>query len=343
MPVKIKIPHHIRRIKYKLYLSLMLILIVIGVGIGGYMWLSDDYDWIDALYMTVITVTTVGFGEVHPADDSLKIFTVFLIISSIMIYGFVLSVFTELMTNGQIPEYFKRRKLQKKINQMKNHIIVCGFGRNGRQAVERLHSYNKQCVVIESDPRIIEELEDRGIACIKGDATDDEILLKAMVEEASFLITALPSDADNLFVVLSAKQLNPDIVVISRASNDSSYKKLKVAGADNIIMPDKIGGNHMASLIVTPDLVEFVERLSISGNTSMNLEEISVDQLPAEYTGKTLKDLNIRHKTGCLVIGLKTPDKEYIINPDASLPLEPGVHLIILGNSEQIERLRETY
>lgn len=327
----------------KLYKVLALMLLVISIGVIGYKLISNSYTWIDALYMTVITVTTVGFGEVHPSGDAEKIFTIFLLLTSISIFGYVVSVVSEFIANGRFFEQINKRKMQKQILKFQNHTIVCGFGRNGKQAVERLLSYGKQCIIIESDKEVIDEIETLGYTYVKGDATDDKTLEKANIAQASYLITTTPSDADNLYVVLSARQLNKELTIISRASVDASYRKLKVAGANNIIMPDKIGGNHMASLIVTPDLIEFVERISIEGKEETNLEEIAVNNLPDEYLNKTLLDLNLRQKTGCLVIGFKNAVNEYTINPDVSTVLEPNSHLIILGNLEQMEELHKLF
>ncbi len=327
----------------KLYRALGIMLLVIIIGVFGYKFISDSYSWIDALYMTIITTTTVGFAEVHPSGDAEKLFTIFLIITSISIFGYVVSVISEYIANGRFFEQINKRKMQKQIQKLNNHTIVCGFGRNGKQAVERLISYDKKCIIIESDDKVIDEIEALGYLYVKGNATDDRALEKANISLASNLITTMPSDADNLYVVLSARQMNKDLTIISRASKDTSYRKLKVAGANNIIMPDKIGGNHMASLIVTPDLVEFVERISIEGKKETNLEEIAVDDLPKEFVNKTLLDLNLRHKTGCLIIGFKNADNQYIINPDANTQLVPNSHLIVLGNIEQIEKLHEIF
>ncbi|HIP48021.1 MAG TPA: potassium channel protein [Lutibacter sp.] len=333
----------LKYINIKLYKALAIMLLVMLIGVLGYKYISDSYSWIDAIYMTVITTTTVGFGEVHPSGDTEKLFTIFLIITSISIYGYVVSVVSEFIANGRFFEQINKRKMQKRIQKHKNHTIVCGFGRNGKQAVERLISYDKKCIIIESSKKIIAEIEALGYTYVQGDATDDRALERANISEASFLITTMPSDADNLYVVLSARQMNKKMTIISRASIDTSYSKLKVAGANNIIMPDKIGGNHMASLIVTPDLVEFVERISIEGKEETNLEEIAVNNLPEEFINKTLLDLNLRHKTGCLVIGFKNAAHEYTINPDITTVLEPDSHLILLGNLEQMEKLHEVF
>jgi voltage-gated potassium channel len=227
---------------------------------------------------------------------------------------------------------------------LEGHIIVCGFGRNGKQAMARLKSYKKNCVIIESAPELIEEIEADGeMLFVRGDATSDEVLLAAGIERASSLITTLPSDADNLYVVLSARQLNKECTIVSRASMDTSSKKLKVAGADNVIMPDKLGGAHMASLVTTPDIMEFIDRLSIEGESTSNIEELVIEDLPEEYTNKSIFDLELRKKTGCTVIGFKTPNKEYIINPDASTKLVPKSKLIVIGRPEEINKLNKLF
>jgi voltage-gated potassium channel len=198
------------------------------------------------------------------------------------------------------------------------------------------------CVVIEKDKALIEQLERDNILYVEGDATQDESIQKAAVHNAKSLITALASDADNLFVVLSARQLNKDMTIISRASNESSINKLKIAGANNIIMPDKIGGMHMASLVVTPDLVEFVDKLAMLDKSATNLEEIAVNGLPAEYLNKTIRDLDLRRRTGCSVIGFKTAANDYIVNPESETKLTVDSNLIVLGRPNQIKKLRET-
>lgn len=326
----------------KLYKALILLLTVISIGVIGFMFLAD-LKFVDALYMTIITISTVGFGEVIPLAPEARLFTVFLILMSVTVFGYALSVFTETLVSGQFIQQLKMKRVQKQIEELSNHTIVCGFGRNGVQAINRLKSYNKEFVVIEEDKNRIKKIELEGGLCVDGDATTDTTLLKAGIEKAGSLITALPSDADNLFVVLSARQLNKKCKIISRASKESSYGKLKIAGADNVIMPDKLGGEHMASLLVTPDVVEFVDRLTISGETSANLEEIEINNLPERYLNKTILDLDLRKQTGCTVIGYKTPNKDYVINPEATITLKPNSCLIVLGRPEQITKLRELF
>ena len=326
----------------KINKTLFLVISIITMGTVGYMLISG-YSFVDALYMTVITITTVGFGEVQPFTPQEKIFTIFLILTSITVFGYAVSSFSEYLVSGRLFEHFKHRKVEKQISHLKEHTIVCGYGRNGKQAILKLKNYNKDFVVVEKNKDMSELLDSEELLNINGDATLDETLISAGIKKASYLITALPSDANNLFVVLTASQLNKNCKVISRASNESSYSKLKIAGADNVIMPDKLGGDHMASLVTTPDVIEFVDRLTIEGETTANLEEIYVDDLPKKFWGKTILDLDLRNQTGCTVIGFRNPDKDYIINPEASTKLVQEAHLIVLGRPEQISKLRELF
>lgn len=327
----------------KLYKAILLLFLVIITGVSGFMLLSDEITFIDALYMTVITVTTVGFGEVHPLSQEERLFTIFLILTSIIMIGYAVSVITEYIVSGELFEKLKFKKVQKRIEKLENHTIVCGYGRNGRQAVSKLRKFNKEVVVIENDDELIEEIEKENLLYVKGNATKDEVLMSACINKASSLITTLPSDADNLYVVLSARQYNKKLTIVSRASDDSSDSKLRIAGADNVIMPDKLGGEHMASLLVTPDIVEFVDMLSVDSEDATHLREVFVDDLPKEFLSKSIRDLDLRRKTGCSIIGFKTPDCQYEINPDANTLLVANSKLIILGSLEQIQNLNKLF
>jgi len=293
--------------------------------------------------MTVITVTTVGFGEVVPLDNNSKIFTIFLILTSIVIVGYALSTITEYILSKDHIEELKQKKMQKKIDTFANHVIICGYGRNGKQAAVKLAAHNRSYVIVEKNKEMIEKLELDGAPYVIGNANEDETLVQAGVDRASCFISALPSDADNLFVVLSARQINPKINIISRASQESSYSKLKFAGANNVILPDKIGGDHMASLVVVPGLMEFIDNLSIVGKSNINIEEVAVEKLHSNNIVKTIRDLDLRRKTGCTVIGYKDENGEYIVNPEAELELAKNSKIIVLGRPEQIEALNTEY
>ena len=328
--------------KSKINTAISLLILLFFTGVFGFK-LMSGYSWIDAVYMTVITVTTVGFGEVQPLDPQAKIFTVFLILTSVVIVGYAFKIITEYIISRNDISELKHKKMQKQIDSLSNHIIICGFGRNGKQAAKKLIMHKRSFVVIESNKELIEKHQNDTILFVWGNANDDEVLQLAGVDRAECLISALPSDSDNVFVVLSARQMNTNIRIISRASNESSYSKLKLAGANNVILPDKIGGDHMASLVVVPDLLEFIDNLSIIGNGSINIEEIAAEELYDTSVIKTIQDLQLRKNTGCRVIGYKSESGEYVINPEASQKLAPNSKVIVLGRPEQIQNLNFTY
>ncbi|HMB99888.1 MAG TPA: potassium channel protein [Flavobacteriaceae bacterium] len=332
----------IKLFRSRIYTAITLLLILLLTGVLGFKIMSN-YTWIDAIYMTVITITTVGFSEVNPLDPVSKIFTIFLILTSVVIVGYAITIITEYILSKNNIEELKHKKMQKQIDNFKDHIIICGYGRNGKQAARKLLAYDKSFVVIEKDEKMEHRLQMDDIPYVIGNANEDEVLLQAGVHRASCFITAMPNDADNLFVVLSARQMNENMTIISRASQESSYDKLKFAGADNVILPDKIGGDHMASLVVVPGLMEFIDNLSIVGKSNINIEEVAVEKLYNTKQIKTLKDLDLRKKTGCSVIGFKDSSGEYIVNPEADIKLVPNSKVIVLGRPEQIQRLNTLY
>jgi voltage-gated potassium channel len=332
----------IKLFRTKIYMAVTLLLALLCIGVLGFKFMSG-YSWIDAIYMTVITITTVGFGEVQPLDDMSKVFTIFLILTSIVIVGYALTIITEYILSKNDIEELKQKKMQKKIDNLSNHIIICGYGRNGKQAATKLLAYKKPFVVIEKNKEIADKHQSEMVPFIVGNANEDETLISAGIERAKTLISALPNDADNLFVVLSARQINKKMGIISRASQETSYNKLKLAGANNVILPDKIGGDHMASLVVVPDLIEFIDNLSIVGKSNINIEEIAVEKLYDTSTVKTIRDLDLRKKTGCNVIGFKDSEGDYVVNPEADQKLIPNSKIIVLGRPEQIEKLNSTY
>lgn len=332
----------IRFFRTKIFMAIFLLVSLLISGVLGFK-LMSNYSWIDSIYMTVITITTVGFGEVQPLDDVAKVFTIFLILASVVIVGYALTVITEYILSKNNFEELKQKKMQKMIDGFTNHIVICGYGRNGKQAAKKLMAYKKPFVIIEQDKDIIDKFQTDDIPFVFGNANEDETLLQAGVDKAHTIICALPNDADNLFVVLSARQLNKNMKIISRASQETSYDKLKLAGANNVILPDRIGGDHMASLVVVPDLIEFIDNLSIIGKSNINIEEIAIDKLYNTSEVKTIKDLDLRNKTGCTVIGFKDGNGDYLVNPEAELRLVPNSKIIVLGRPEQIQKLNSLY
>jgi len=332
----------LRFFRSKLKTAVVLLIFLIFAGIVGFKYISG-YSWTDAIYMTVITITPVGYTDVEALDHQAKIFIIGLILSSAIILAYALKVISEYIISKNNINEFKQKKMQKKINALSEHVIICGYGRNGRQAAKKLQSHQRNFVVIDKDETVFQNIENNDFAFINGDANEDEVLIRAGINSATYLICALPNDSENVFVVLSARQINPKIWIISRASEESSYSKLKLAGANNVILPDRIGGDHMASLVVVPDLLEFVDNLSIVGDQTINIEEISVEQLYDTKQQKTILELDLRKHTGCNVIGYKDENGNYHINPEADQKLVPGSKIIVLGKPEQIQTLNSMY
>ncbi len=315
---------------------------ILLIGTAGYMVL-EDFTFLEALYQTVITVSTVGFGEVHSFDGSGKIFTMLLIVTSIGTFAFGFTRIAQILLDGSLQSYFKFVRVKDKINKLENHIIICGFGRNGKQAAAKIKAYNEPFVVIDSS---LDNLED-GIRLnpellyLHGDATQDEVLEAAGVIRAKALISALHEDADNLFVVVSARQLNKDMRIVSRANQQSTERKLIAAGANYTVSPNLVGGAHLAQNLMKPDIVEFLDLIDVGGLSAQNIEEILVSDLPDSSQAHMLKDLDIRKRTGCNIIGFKDFSGEYVINPDPEHRLKSNSKLFVLGNEEQIKKLRE--
>src|SRR4051794_35635639 len=263
-------------VKFRTFLiPMFLILVIITIGTGGFM-LIEGFTFIEALYMTIITVSTVGYTEVHPLTNAGRLFNILLILSSLATTAYAITMLTRYVVDGEINKYLKNRRMMTAINNLENHVILCGYGRNGKQAAETLFHHKVQFIVIEIDGARIEQdiMDGKKLLYIKGDATEDETLIRAGIKKARALISALPEDADNVFIVLTARSVNSKIQIISRASHAGSAPKLKKAGADNVILPDMIGGMHMATLVTKPDVIEFIDYLSGEEGESIHLQAV---------------------------------------------------------------------
>ena len=325
----------------KVYYALILLFLIIAGGSVGFI-LIEGFGPIDAFYQTIITISTVGFGEVHEFSQEGKLFVSFLIITSFGTFAYTVSSITTYIVSGDYKRYFKDYKTMKEIADLKGHTIVCGYGRVGKQAIATLAARNKSFILIEESQDVIDSIKESTLfPCLQGNATDDELLESAGIQKAQALITTLPSDSDNLFVVLTSRELNKKLTIISRASAMTSIRKLKIAGADNVIMPDSLGGSHMAQLVTNPDVLEFLDQISIQGKNEINLEEIDFKDIPEDFKFKSLQDLKDQYPY-CNIIGYRTPESEYIINPPLEMAIIPNSKLFILGNPEQISSLNKS-
>lgn len=326
----------------RLYFSAGLLLLIIIIGTVGYSIIDSRFTFVEALYMTINVIGTVGIREVYPLSPTGQIFTIFLIITGFGTFAFAISSLTSYVLNGEFREYYQTIRKVSAIEKLSGHVIICGYGRNGRQSAHMLKKHNQRFVVVEQKKDVVTTIQHKySELVLEGDATQDEVLEKAGIMRAKALITTLPIDADNLFIVLTARALNPKLTIISRASDDNSDKKLKTAGANNVIMPDKIGGAHMASLVLKPDVIEFIDHITGQGGPDINLEEITFDSLPEQLRNKSIRELEIRNKSGANIVGFKTGKGDFIINPDPETQFIPDGKLFVLGTPEQIGKLRE--
>jgi voltage-gated potassium channel len=328
-----------------LYVALSFLIFVSLFGTIGYM-IIEDFSFLEALYMTILTMSTVGFKEVRPLSEPGMVFTVVLIVSSLGLIGYIVTYITRAIIDGDYRKMLRNIKQKNKIKTLKDHIIICGLGRNGRQAAKELLKINEKVVIIESDPELLnkdinEEFKrDKNFIFVHGDASHEESLFKANPTEAKALITTLPNDADNLLIILTARDINTRMLIISRASDEHSYSKLKRAGADNVIMPDIVGGTRMAKMVSEPNVIEFLEMIALREGVDVNIDEIACDDLASCFVDSTISDLDIRKKTGANIIGLKQENGEYIFNPSGSIKLKQDDRLFVLGTVNQIDELK---
>jgi len=323
----------------RLFYAAFSLIIVMIIGTVGFMYFEGD-TLLNSAFMTVITISTVGYSLLHELTDDGKTFIIFLIIISLGVYAYSISIITTYFVEGNV-ERLLRGRISKRNKKMKDHTIVCGYGRIGQQVTEELLAYNMPFLVIDEEAEVIASSTNSKLVFLEGDATNDEVLLKAGIENARALIIALPLDADNLYVSLSARALNSKIIIISRGTDESAEKKLHMAGVDHVILPEKVGGAHMAKLVIKKNVVEFLDHLSYRGDSLTNLEEIDYIDLPDEYHNKTILEIGIRKKSGANIVGFKTAEGEFVINPTPDIKIELGSKLFVLGTPEQIKSLRK--
>ena len=307
--------------------------LVLLAGTVGY--LLFGFGLLDAVYQTVITVTTVGFNSPHPLHEGSKVFTIILILVGVGTALYTFSAVLEVLIDGHMRDLVRRRRMERDIDRMHGHVIVCGWGRVGREVARFLANGNTDLVVIDRDP---ERLRGVPYAFVCGDVADDETLLGAGLDRAAALVAALDTDADNLYVTVAAKSMRPGIQIIARARNESSESKLVRAGADRVVNPQQLGGDRMASFVTQPHVVDFVDVVMHDGSLKFRLEEVTLSADSA-LAGKTLRSAHLRDRTGALVLAIRRPDGRFITNPSPEDTIEAEDVLISIGTAEQLDAL----
>ena len=321
----------------KIKLVFLLVVAVILFGTGGYA-LIEGWPILDSLYMTIITLSTVGFEEVRALSSTGRIFTIILVIFGVGGAAYTVSVLGRWLIEGEIRKVFGRRKMEKQLKDLKDHYIVCGYGRVGVQACNELCSRKAPLVVVEKDLERIEELQRRGILAVEGDCTDDVILEAAGITRAKALISTIGSESENVFVSLSARQTNPKIFITARAESSSAEKKLLRAGADRVVSPHEIGGVRMALVTLRPDIVDFMRVVGGDEKTGFTIDEIEVFP-DSRIANQLLKDSPIRCELGILVVGMKKRGREMVFNPSPDTTIEAGDILIVIGENKKLEKM----
>lgn len=317
-------------------LLVVLMLLLVGYGTAGF-FLVAHYTPVEALYMTVITLSTVGYGEVRPLDENGRLFAVTLIIMGAIFVAYNLAYFTQLLMDGNLLEVYRRRKLRKKLEQLSEHYIVCGYGQMGQIIVQELLRHNLPVVVVEGNDSVVFKLREKGILYLDEDATEEESLLAAGIMRAKGLISVVSKDTDNVFIVLTARDLNRNVQIFARAGAPEIEKRLFKAGADRVVSPFSLGATRIAHNVIRPTVTDFLE-LALSGEgMELSMEEICIPP-EADLVGKQLMRSGIRSDFNLIVVAIKRRDGTMIYNPSPQEVLHEGDILVTIGPQENLSR-----
>ena len=327
-------PEGHRRTVTRLRTGLVGLLVTIVGGTVGYV--AFGFGVLDALFQTVITVTTVGFGEVHRFGAGAEAFTIVLILVGVGTAAYTFSVLIETLVEGHLADIFGRRRMEQRIQAMQGHVIVCGWGRVGRSIARYLSAANAEVVVIDSSIERVSGVEG---PYVHGDAADEQILHAAGIDRARVLVTALSADADNLYVTLTARSMRPDLFIVSRAVSEPAVAKLLQAGADRVVNPQDLGGARMAALAIQPHVAEFLDVVMHDGSMEFRLEQVDVPD-GSPLVGQTLRSARVHARTGTLVLAIKHPESAFRTNPPPEAEILSRDVLIVIGDAEQVRALR---
>jgi len=324
----------------KILTGVFILILILIYGTTGYM-LIEDMNLTDAVYMTVISITTVGFSEVNPLSTTGKYFTVVLVFGGVGFFLYMVSLITETMIAGGLRTFLGRKHMEKKLNALNNHFIVCGFGRIGKVISKILHENHRPFLIIENNPEEIAAINELGYLVLEGDSTNDDILKKAHIMEAKSLIAVTSSDADNVYIILSAKGLKPEIYILARSSGKKGAEtKLLRAGANKVFSPYEIGARRMAQSLVRPTVIDFIDLTVHDGELGLRLEELQVSE-KATFADKTLMDSGIRSEHDLIVVAIKRQKGEMLFNPSPNTQILAGDILVVLGEHLNIQSLEK--
>jgi len=317
----------------------VLAICIISLGIAGYM-VFEGWSFMDALYQTVITISTVGFSEIHPISNSGRILTIFLIVFAISLLGYFFSRFVTIMVEGRINRLLRGRKMEKKISKLRDHFIICGYGKTGVQVANEFRQANVPFVVLDRDPGVFERETDNNILYIVGDSNREEELERCGIMHAQGLVSVLSLDQDNVYTVLTARGLRPDIHIVTLAVEYESESKLIRAGADRVISPFKIGGSRIASVMLRPSITHFLDGLARAEEIRLTLVEIEVME-GSSLLGKKIIDTGITSISESIIVGLRRPGEPIKIRPPVDTKLKVGDQLVLMGQLDALHRVDE--
>ena len=322
-----------------LIVSIILLIAILIVGTAGYM-IIEDWRFLDALYMTIITISTVGYREINQIGDPGRVFTILLVAVGVGFTLYVAAAVVQFMVEGRMRILLGRRRLDQKINRLKNHYIVCGYGRIGRVICRNLKRKPLDVVAIDKSPELIPVMDADDILYVSGDAADEASLIKAGIKRAKGLVAALATDTDNVFLVLSARQLAPELTIIARASKEAVKSKLQAAGADSVESPYEMGAVSMAHHIIRPTVTNFLDLAFAHRRKDIQMEEIPVSQ-SSELVNVPLKDSGIRQNFNLIIIAIKKPDGNMLFNPSFEAAIMPEDTVIAVGELENLQKLEK--
>ena len=320
----------------KLGIAFAMLFLTVMIGATGYHFL-EGFGFFQALYLTVVTISTVGYGDVYARSTGGMMFTIFLIIAGVGTMFYTLGLVAETIVEGRLRAIMGKGKLKRIIKRMKNHYIICGCGRIGFLICRELAAEKVHFVVIERNPEVIQKIEDEGFLCYHGDSTNDRSLIEAGIKQAKGIVCVLPTDAENLYVILTAKELNPNVFVLSRSEEEQSEHRLLRAGADRVISPYKLGGTRMAMAILRPAMLDFIEITARRQSLELRMTEVPVGD-GSVVIGKTLEESEIRQNYGLIIVAVKKDSGKMVFNPAASYIIERDDILITLGEDDNVMR-----